>query len=128
MNMTLRINPYTPGAGMVPRYLAGREQLLEDKRVEVERNATEVFRAITNAPKKYKGIKITKDYSLLLELCNGETYRIEPGRVLNPSTGQSKVISLSYISGLNKSSNFALHSFLFAQKEPHTVLYFSAPH
>ena len=84
-----------------------REQLLEDKRVEVERNATEVFRAITNAPKKYKGIKITKDYSLLLELCNGETYRIEPGRVLNPSTGQSKVISLSYISGLNKSSNFA---------------------
>ena len=30
MNMTLRINPYTPGAGMVPRYLAGREALLED--------------------------------------------------------------------------------------------------
>ena len=30
MNMTLRINPYTPGAGMVSRYLAGREQLLEE--------------------------------------------------------------------------------------------------
>lgn len=30
MNMTLRINPYTPGAGMVPRYLAGREALLEE--------------------------------------------------------------------------------------------------
>lgn len=30
MNMTLRINPYTPAAGMVPRYLAGREQLLEE--------------------------------------------------------------------------------------------------
>ena len=30
VNMTLRINPYTPGAGMVPRYLAGREQLLEE--------------------------------------------------------------------------------------------------
>ena len=28
--MTLRINPYTPAAGMVPRYLAGREQLLEE--------------------------------------------------------------------------------------------------
>ena len=28
--MTLRINPYTPGAGMVPRYLAGREALLEE--------------------------------------------------------------------------------------------------
>ena len=30
MNMTLRINPYTPGESMVPRYLAGREQLLEE--------------------------------------------------------------------------------------------------
>lgn len=30
MNMALRINPYTPGAGMVPRYLAGREALLEE--------------------------------------------------------------------------------------------------
>lgn len=28
--MALRINPYTPGAGMVPRYLAGREALLEE--------------------------------------------------------------------------------------------------
>ena len=28
--MTLRINPYTPGAGMVPRYLAGRENLIEE--------------------------------------------------------------------------------------------------
>ena len=30
MNMALRINPYTPGVGMVPRYLAGREALLEE--------------------------------------------------------------------------------------------------
>lgn len=30
VNMTLQINPYTPGEGMVPRYLAGREQLLEE--------------------------------------------------------------------------------------------------
>ena len=28
--MALRINPYTPGVGMVPRYLAGREALLEE--------------------------------------------------------------------------------------------------
>ena len=73
----------------------------------MEKYATEVFLKITNAPKKYKGIKISKDYSLLLELTNGETYQIEPGRTLNPSTGQSKVISLSYIAGLNRSSNFA---------------------
>ena len=30
LNMALRINPYTPGVGMVPRYLAGREALLEE--------------------------------------------------------------------------------------------------
>ena len=80
---------------------------LEEKRAFVEKYATEVFLQITNAPQKYKGIKIASDYSLLLELTNGETYQIEPGRTLNPSTGQSKVISLSYIAGLNRSSDFA---------------------
>lgn len=30
LNMALRINPYTPGPGMVPRYLASREALLEE--------------------------------------------------------------------------------------------------
>ena len=84
-----------------------RNRLLEEKRVFVEKYATEVFLQITNAPQKYKGIKIASDYSLLLELTNGETYQIEPGRTLNPSTGQSKVISLSYIAGLNRSSDFA---------------------
>lgn len=30
MVLTLAINPYTPGAGMLPKYLAGREQLTEN--------------------------------------------------------------------------------------------------
>ncbi|MDO4178518.1 MAG: AAA family ATPase [Phascolarctobacterium sp.] len=30
MNLPLAINPYTPGAGMLPKYLAGREQLMQD--------------------------------------------------------------------------------------------------
>lgn len=30
MVLSLTINPYTPGAGMLPKYLAGREQLLQD--------------------------------------------------------------------------------------------------
>ena len=82
-------------------------QLLEEKRKTVEEKATEVFMRITNNPKKYRGICINSDYRLLLELTDGEQYEIEPGRMLNPSTGQSKVISLSYIAGLNKSSNYA---------------------
>lgn len=83
------------------------QQLLEEKRKTVEEKATEVFLSITNNPKKYRGIRINSDYHLLLELTDGEQYEIEPGRMLNPSTGQSKVISLSYIAGLNKSSNYA---------------------
>ena len=83
-----------------------KENLLEEKRIFVEQFATEVFKKITNNPQKYKGIRINNDYSLLLELTDGETYQIKPGSALNPSTGQSKVISLSYIAGLNKSSDY----------------------
>lgn len=83
------------------------QKLLKEKRKTVEEKATDVFLSITNNPKKYRGIRINDDYRLLLELTDGEQYEIEPGRILNPSTGQSKVISLSYIAGLNKSSNYA---------------------
>lgn len=30
MVLNLNVNPYTPGAGMVPRYIAGREDLIDD--------------------------------------------------------------------------------------------------
>lgn len=83
------------------------DQLLEEKRQLVEKKATEVFMQITNNPKKYKGICIAENYSLMLELTDGGKYQIEPGRMLNPSTGQSKVISLAYIAGLNRSTNYA---------------------
>lgn len=82
-------------------------RLLEEKRRLVETKATEVFMQITNNPKKYKGICIADNYSLMLELTDGGKYQIEPGRTLNPSTGQSKVISLAYIAGLNRSTNYA---------------------
>jgi len=82
-------------------------QLLEEKRQLVETKATEVFMQITNNPQKYKGISIADNYSLMLELTDGVKYQIEPGRTLNPSTGQSKVISLAYIAGLNRSTNYA---------------------
>jgi len=90
--------------GVFTEYL---DQLLEEKRQLVETKATEVFMQITNNPKKYKGICIADNYSLMLELTDGGKYQIEPGRMLNPSTGQSKVISLAYIAGLNRSTNYA---------------------
>lgn len=88
-------------------FLEYLNQLMEEKRRLVEVKATEVFMQITNNPKKYKGICIADNYSLMLELTDGGKYQIEPGRTLNPSTGQSKVISLAYIAGLNRSTNYA---------------------
>lgn len=88
-------------------FLKYLNQLMEEKRRLVEAKATEVFMQITNNPKKYKGICIADNYSLMLELTDGGKYQIEPGRTLNPSTGQSKVISLAYIAGLNRSTNYA---------------------
>lgn len=88
-------------------FLEYLNQLMEEKRRLVEAKATEVFMQITNNPKKYKGICIADNYSLMLELTDGGKYQIEPGRTLNPSTGQSKVISLAYIAGLNRSTNYA---------------------
>lgn len=83
------------------------DKLLKEKRHEVEEKVTEVFMQITNNRRKYKGIHITDDYTLQLTLTDGENYKIEPGNPRNPSTGQLKVISLAYIAGLNKSSNYA---------------------
>lgn len=96
---------YTQGLYKVfQTYLA---ELLSEKRIEVEEKVTEVFLQITNNKRKYKGIHITDDYTLQLTLTDGENYKIEPGNPRNPSTGQLKVISLAYIAGLNKSSNYA---------------------
>lgn len=88
-------------------FLKYLNQMMEEKRQLVEAKATEVFMQITNNPKKYRGICIADNYSLMLELTDGGKYQIEPGRTLNPSTGQSKVISLAYIAGLNRSTNYA---------------------
>lgn len=81
------------------------EELIKGKKDQVEENATEIFLQLTNKPSKYKGLKITDDYTLKLALSDGTQYEIVQGRSLNPSTGQSKIISLSYIAGINKSSN-----------------------
>ncbi|MGE5474808.1 MAG: hypothetical protein ACM3UU_11365 [Ignavibacteriales bacterium] len=81
------------------------EELTRLKKDEVEEKATKIFLQLTNKSSKYKGLRITDDYTLKLELSDGTQYEIVQGRSLNPSTGQSKIISLSYIAGINQSSN-----------------------
>ncbi|MFW5795029.1 MAG: AAA family ATPase, partial [Bacillota bacterium] len=81
------------------------EELTKSKKEEVENRSTEIFLNLTNKKRKYKGLILSDDYELKVELNDGTTYEIEPGKPLNPSTGQSKIISLSYIAGINQSSN-----------------------
>lgn len=82
-----------------------QDTLIEEKRKEVENNSSHIFLQLTNKRNKYKSLKLSDSYELLLEQTDGSLYRIERGRSLNPSTGQSKIISLSYIAGINKSTN-----------------------
>jgi DNA sulfur modification protein DndD len=81
------------------------DELTKLKKDEVQQKATEIFLQLTNKANKYKGLIITDDYTLKLELSDGSQYEIVQGRSLNPSTGQSKIISLSYIASINQSSN-----------------------
>lgn len=81
------------------------DELTFMKKAEVEQHASEIFLNLTNKARKYKGLVITDDYNLELELNDGGRYRIQEGGILNPSTGQSKIISLSYIAAINKASN-----------------------
>lgn len=81
------------------------EELTRTKKAEVQEKASKIFLQLTNKSNKYKGLHITDDYTLKLELSDGTQYEIIQGRSLNPSTGQSKIISLAYIAGINQSSN-----------------------
>ncbi|MFW6026688.1 MAG: AAA family ATPase [Candidatus Woesearchaeota archaeon] len=80
------------------------EGLTKSKKVEVEEKSTDVFMQLTNKKNKYKGLVLTDNYDLKIQLNDGTKYTIEPGNPHNPSTGQSKIISLSYIAGINKTS------------------------
>ncbi len=81
------------------------EEMTKRKKEEVQKNTTEIFLKLTNKPNKYAMLIVTDNYELKLKLTNGEVLSLKQENLLNPSTGQSKIISLSYIAGINKSSN-----------------------
>lgn len=81
------------------------EILTRKKRIEVEENATKIFRELTNRPNRYKGLLITDNYSFKLELMDGTIHELQDEGPKNPSTGQKKIIGLSYIAAINKSSD-----------------------
>ncbi|UZQ50934.1 AAA family ATPase [Clostridium kluyveri] len=81
------------------------EKLTLYKKQEVQDNAAKIFRELTNKPNRYKGLIITGNYSFKIQLMDGTTQEILEDAPKNPSTGQRKIIGLSYIAAINKSSN-----------------------
>ena len=81
------------------------EEMTKRKKEEVQKNATEIFLKLTNKSNKYKELIITDEYELKLKLTDETELSLKQENLLNPSTGQSKIISLAYIAGINKSSN-----------------------
>lgn len=72
------------------------DDLVEGKRVEIERRASEIFHQITNKPQEYAHIRVKPDYSL-------EVVRVDGSAVENDrlSAGEKEVLAYSFITALN---------------------------
>lgn len=72
------------------------EQLVEQKRAQIEQEATRIFKQITNKPYEYAGVFVDANYSL-------SVYRHDDSVVSNNtlSAGEKEVLSYSFITALN---------------------------
>ena len=75
------------------------DQLVKENKENVERVASDVFLRLTNAPALYEGIDITDDYDIRI-ITKGGLVRAVSDQA--PSAGQSQIISMSFISALNR--------------------------
>lgn len=62
--LSLQVNPYTPGAGMVPQYLAGRQDLIKD----AENILAYIASGLTNRSVVYYGLRGVGKTVLLAEI------------------------------------------------------------
>lgn len=87
--------------------LAGRSQeamedikneLIDQRREEVEEHASETFLKLTNRPDQYDGLTITDNYELRVR-SGGASRTIQEQK---PSEGQKQIIAYSFIAGLSR--------------------------
>lgn len=75
------------------------ENLVYDSKINVQELTSEVFLLLTNAPSLYKGVEITDDYEIKIKTRGGAIRNVWDQL---PSAGQSQIISMSFISALNR--------------------------
>jgi len=75
-----------------------KDELIERRRKEVEKHASDTFLELTNRPEQYDGISITDNYELRV-LSGGSSRTIQEQK---PSEGQKQIIAYSFIAGLSR--------------------------
>ena len=75
------------------------DQLTEKKRLDIEEQASEVFRMITNKPLEYAQVRVRPDYSLEVLRKDGSVVASD-----KLSAGEKEVVAYSFITALNLSS------------------------
>lgn len=74
-----------------------KKDFVEQRKDEVEREASEVFQRLTNKPDVYEGIVLDEDYNLRIKTESG----LRDVETQSPSAGQTQIIAYSFIAGLN---------------------------
>lgn len=74
-----------------------KEDFVEQRKDEVEREASGVFQRLTNKPEVYEGIVLDEEYNLRIKTESG----LRDVETQSPSAGQTQIIAYSFIAGLN---------------------------
>ncbi len=75
-----------------------KDELIDQRRKEVEKHASETFLKLTNRPDQYDGLTITDNYELRIK-SGGASRTIQEQK---PSEGQKQIIAYSFIAGLSR--------------------------
>lgn len=75
-----------------------KDELIDQRREEVEEHASETFLKLTNRPDQYDGLTITDNYELRIR-SGGASRTIQEQK---PSEGQKQIIAYSFIAGLSR--------------------------
>lgn len=75
------------------------ERLTEQKRNDIQREATRVFQRITNKPQEYETLRVKNDYTMEVVRKDGTT--VDNQRL---SAGEKEVVAYSFITALNLAS------------------------
>jgi len=74
-----------------------KKDFVEQRKDEVEHEASGVFQRLTNKPKVYEGIVLDENYNLRIKTESG----LRDVETQSPSAGQTQIIAYSFIAGLN---------------------------